>query len=143
MIFIGYVKPLALPSQNAKEILNETLTLLSTYALFLFSEFVPNPETRYTNGWGLIFVTLSIVLINIVILVVNTLLEMKSNTRKKYYKARYNKLVEKKKKDEERSQALISLSNEAQKNDIFRQNCWNDFAQSPSPRKNPSLRMDK
>ena len=31
--------------------INETLVLLNSYFLFLFSDFVVNPEDRYLMGW--------------------------------------------------------------------------------------------
>lgn len=70
VIFVGYVQPYALPHVNKIDLFNETLTLLSTYALFLFTDFVPNPEIRYLNGWGLIFFTLAIVVTNLSVLVI-------------------------------------------------------------------------
>ena len=39
------------------EFFNETTIMLCCYHLFLFTDFVPSPETRYTMGFSLIGVT--------------------------------------------------------------------------------------
>ena len=31
---------------------NDTICLLLSYFMFLFTDFVPNPDTKYTIGWG-------------------------------------------------------------------------------------------
>ena len=83
MIYIGYVRPYALPQANWTETANETLTLLSTYVLFLFTDFVPDPSVRYTTGWALIVITLSIVVLNITIMALNTIYDLKFSAKKK------------------------------------------------------------
>ena len=99
MIFVGYTKPYSLPSVNKIELLNETLTLLSTYALFLFTDFVPDAEVRYQNGWGLIFFTLIIVVSNLYVLILQSIRDITRKSKHKYQKYNYMKKMEQIKKD--------------------------------------------
>ena len=68
MAYQGHVKPYSTPGQNNLEFLNEILTLICTYGLIIFTEFVPEASARYTSGWVLIGLTLSILVINMIVL---------------------------------------------------------------------------
>ena len=83
MIYIGYVCPFSLPKNNWTETTNEYLTLISTYCLFLFTDFVPDPSVRYKTGWALIVITLSIVALNITIMATSTIYDLKFRAKKK------------------------------------------------------------
>lgn len=46
------------------ELFNESLTLVSSYHLMLFTDFVPSIEIRYTVGWSLVIIVLICFLFN-------------------------------------------------------------------------------
>ena len=73
MAFQGHVKPYSTPSQNNLEFLNEILTLICTYGLIIFTDFVPEASARYKSGWVLIGLTLSILAINMIVLLYTSL----------------------------------------------------------------------
>ena len=59
LIYTGYVKPFERRIHNKLEIANETLILLNSYFMIIFSDFVPDARNRYAMGWcnlGIIFV---------------------------------------------------------------------------------------
>ena len=58
LLFFLAVKPLNQPFLNNMEIFNECCLLVSSYFLFLFTDFVPDVKTRYQIGWA--FIGLSI-----------------------------------------------------------------------------------
>ena len=51
MIYVGYFRPFESNFSSNLELMNETLTLMCTYSLVMFSAFVPDPATRYECGW--------------------------------------------------------------------------------------------
>ena len=69
MIFAGYFRPYNLQKQNTLELVNETLTLLCTYSLIMFSALVPDAATRFLCGWQLIGLVILILLINLTVMV--------------------------------------------------------------------------
>ena len=68
MAFQGQVRPYITPLNNKIDLINETLTLVCTYGLIIFTDFVPNPEARYQCGWVLIGITCGILTLNIAVL---------------------------------------------------------------------------
>ena len=68
MAFQGQVKPYTTSSQNNLELINEILTLICTYGLIIFTDFVPEANARYNSGWVLIGLTLLILVINMIVL---------------------------------------------------------------------------
>ena len=68
MAFQGQVKPFQDPFQNKLELTNETLTLIATYGLFIFTSFVPDPVARYQVGWVIVGITCVILISNISVL---------------------------------------------------------------------------
>ena len=68
IIYSGYVNPFETRSANTIEFVNETLTLLCIYSLITFSAFVPDAAIRYQCGWFLVFVTLLMLVGNLVII---------------------------------------------------------------------------
>jgi hypothetical protein len=51
LTFFITVKPLDQPFLNGIEVFNEACLLLTSYFLFLFTDFVPDPKLRYQIGW--------------------------------------------------------------------------------------------
>ena len=52
MIYQGWFMPYTLPTFNRKELINEFLIQMCTYYLFVYTDFVPDAETRYKTGWA-------------------------------------------------------------------------------------------
>jgi len=53
LVYLLDAMPYKEPSQNLMEIINETFILTSTYFTFVFSDLVPDNDTRYKLGWAL------------------------------------------------------------------------------------------
>lgn len=51
MIFLVCVKPLDQEVFNNLEMLNEIFILISSYFMYLFTDFVPDAEMRLQIGW--------------------------------------------------------------------------------------------
>jgi hypothetical protein len=81
-IYITYVKPFEIPLLNYMEVFNEVCVLIATYHLFLFTDFVPDPELRYTIGWSIIGVTLINIIVNMLVMFWSTLKQMRLMCKK-------------------------------------------------------------
>ena len=68
MAYVGSFRPYQLNLSNIVELINEIFTTLCAYNLVLFSDFVPDPETRYMYGWPIIADTIFLILFNLVII---------------------------------------------------------------------------
>ena len=68
MAYTGFAKPFNLPIQNNLEIVNETLILLNSYFMLLYSDFVIDVKARYTMGWSNIGVIVALVCSNLVLM---------------------------------------------------------------------------
>jgi hypothetical protein len=64
LIFFIAVKPLNQPFLNRIEIFNELCLLITSYFLFLFTDFVPDIKTRYMLGWAFIGISLFNIAVN-------------------------------------------------------------------------------
>jgi hypothetical protein len=62
--FIISVKPLSEPYLNIMEIFNESTLLVSSYFMFLFTDFVEDPELRSKLGWAYIGVIGTMIFVN-------------------------------------------------------------------------------
>ena len=112
-MFVGYVKPFALPQVNTVELINETLTLLTTYSLFLFTDFVPDAQVRYTMGWAVIFLTLMLVVTNLYVILHKTVktVSLKGKIKyKKYVYERKSQEIEDERKAREKVKELVELT---------------------------------
>ena len=108
MAFIGYVRPFCKRNQNQLELLNETLTVICTYQLFTFTDFVPDAAARYAQGYVLILTTLLILTINVWVLVNETILEFYRFSKIKVARRKYFK--ELKRRQKERSTLVYSAT---------------------------------
>jgi hypothetical protein len=91
IILIGYSAPMALPINRRLEYFNEATILACIYHYYIFTSFVPNPETRYLVGWSLIgFATLN-VLVNLFFLLLATYETLKLNVKMCRQKCRIRK----------------------------------------------------
>jgi hypothetical protein len=79
------------------EIFNEFCLLLSTYFLFLFTDFVPSPTTRYTLGWAFIGLQIANIGVNWLCLLYKVLSGVRVAFLKAYYKWRAGRIQKAKK----------------------------------------------
>lgn len=91
MIYTGYVSPYTTSYKNKLEICNETILLLAVYCLILFTEFVPDPEIRYQNGWAMIFVTFTLIAVNMAVVIATSIQDMVKKGKRGYKKYNYDK----------------------------------------------------
>ena len=94
MAFAGQIRPLRFPGQNNIEVFNEAMCLVSTYMLIIFTDFVPDPWARYTCGWALILITLSILTVNCFVLFKETITNLKHAFKIKLLKRKYFNVLE-------------------------------------------------
>ena len=71
IIYQGWVQPFRGKSRNNLEISNETLILINTYFLIVYSDFVGSPEVRYQMGWVNVAFLTFMLLTNILMLVMD------------------------------------------------------------------------
>ena len=86
MFFIGN-RPMKYASFNNVEIMNETLVLISTYFMFVFSDWIKDVEIRYEVGFYLMYVISVLALINTIIIV----REMCRGIKKEKNRGKYEK----------------------------------------------------
>jgi len=72
IIMIGLSEPLKTKKLNRIELFNEVFTLLTVYHLMIFTDFVPKTETKFLMGWSVIGVTSFNMLINILVVLIDT-----------------------------------------------------------------------
>ena len=78
------VRPYEVYNMNYQEIVNEAFVLLAAYIMLLYSEFVPNFETRYYIGWLHIGLFACNVMVNLSIMVSESCGKIKFRCKKKY-----------------------------------------------------------
>jgi hypothetical protein len=59
------------------EVVNEVTILIATYHLFLFTDYVEDPNTQYNIGWSMIGVTALNILINMGVMVWSSFRQLK------------------------------------------------------------------
>ena len=65
MILLGLVEPLSSRHQNRVEIFNNFMILVMSYCLISFTDYAPDPEARYTMGYGLVVLTIFNIVVNV------------------------------------------------------------------------------
>ena len=68
MIYLMHVWPLMTSFANKMEVFNECTIIVLHYGLMCFTDFVPEPDTRYQLGWHYIIVFLSNLLVHLSVL---------------------------------------------------------------------------
>ena len=91
-LFFIIVKPLNQPFLNRMEIFNEISLLICSYFLFMFTDFIPDAQTRYLAGWGFIGMAVFNIAVNWLCLFYKVYLAASSFLRKKYYTWKFSKL---------------------------------------------------
>ena len=99
IMYQGMVRPYDLKMQNRLEMFNEVMIMLNCYFLFLFSEFLPDPEVRYQMGWVNIGMLSIMILVNTTIIIFNKCKSM-------YKFAKLNKIKRKNMKKAKLAKAL-------------------------------------
>ena len=108
-MFFIIVKPLNQPFLNNMEIFNEISLLTCSYFLFMFTDFIPDVQTRYLAGWGFIGVAVMNIAVNWLCLFYKVFVVVKQLVRKKYYTWKYNKLKAAKEQYVEKNAAVTSV----------------------------------
>ena len=86
IIYQGWVKPFKGKKRNKLEFTNETLILINTYFLFMYSDFVYSPDVRYQMGWvNLTFLGLML-LINVGMMILDVFGSFKEKMRQRRLK---------------------------------------------------------
>lgn len=75
--YIAQVQPFELPLLNTMEIVNEFTILVATYHLFLFTDYVEDPNMQYILGWSMIGLTVLNILINMGVMVWTSFRQLK------------------------------------------------------------------
>lgn len=78
------VMPFAEPAYNLQEYMNETIVLLAAYPLYSFTDFVYDMDRRIEMGWFLIGCILLCLVLNIILLIVETCRLVKEWIRRRY-----------------------------------------------------------
>ena len=78
------VRPFATKFQNYLEIFNETCVLATTYFILLFSDLIADIKIRYNLGWVMIGIVVFNILVNMVIMLIQTVKASKALIAKGY-----------------------------------------------------------
>jgi len=93
LIFFVHVTPLNQPLLNRMEIFNECCLLVSSYFLFLFTDFVPDVKTRYMIGWGFVGLQIFNIGVNWLCMIYKVFEALKLIIMKAYFKWKLNRLM--------------------------------------------------
>ena len=80
-MYLTYYKPLSGRIANHIEIASELITLLLTYHLFLFTDFVPEPEVRYMFGYPFTGFMAVFIIVQLIALLLTTLVNTRNFAR--------------------------------------------------------------
>jgi len=75
--YLILVKPFDTILVRFTEIANELAILVFSHTLFLFTDYVTDPETEFAIGWTVIVLILGVILLNIVVFVTALVLQLK------------------------------------------------------------------
>jgi len=75
MITIGLLRPFKLPFLNKMELMNEFTVLIINYHFLCFTAFVPDVPTRIIVGYSIISITGYVLVVNIGIVLVQTVVQ--------------------------------------------------------------------
>lgn len=70
LVYLAHAKPYQNRKTNIQEFFNEVLNLIFTYHLFLFTGFVPDPETKWGVGTSAITILIVYMAVNLTIVFV-------------------------------------------------------------------------
>ena len=94
------------------------MSLIATYGLIIFTDFVPNVEARFQCGWALIAITMTILVINMLTMISLTLKDTFRTIKLKKRKRKYLKVMERRKRDYEKYLYINRMVNERNKDPL-------------------------
>jgi hypothetical protein len=74
-----YTKPFTNRILNFLEYLNEITILILTYHLIVFTDFVDDPNLRYSIGWSALILTAINILTNMLVMITYSAISVKQN----------------------------------------------------------------
>ena len=86
LAFYFSVNPMWDPINNAIQIFNEIIVLMSTWLMFWFTLYVPDPATRYDFGWNFLYMIGINFILNVMILIYSILKKIYMACKKLYMK---------------------------------------------------------
>lgn len=92
IIYIILVKPFEKPKLNYLEIFNELCILAAAYHLVAFTNFLDSPEIQYQVGWSNIGITTFNIVVNMIVMIVETVGLLKVKGRALIHKWRKKKV---------------------------------------------------
>ena len=98
LIYQGWFRPYSLPEYNNREIGNEILIQLNSYFLFIYVDFMPDPEVRFRMGWVNIFFIFIMVLYNSLSILIDQCMACRRKCRMRSNKRAYLKKIKQMKK---------------------------------------------
>lgn len=81
LIYLGYSRPHSNNLFNWLDLFNEYFILCAGYYMMINTSFMPNLEVRYWFGWTAVYVFASLFVINLLVLLVSFVVEMKHRVR--------------------------------------------------------------
>ena len=76
---------------NRCEIFNEVSLLFIYYFMFLFTDFIPDVEFRYTLGFCFIYIVGAVFSVNLILVIYSMIWTISYDIRKKYAKNKWDK----------------------------------------------------
>ena len=70
IIYQGWIRPYKLPILNFKQLMNEVFTMFCSYYMIVYTDFVPDRDTRHIMGWFNIGTCFMMILANFLIIIV-------------------------------------------------------------------------
>ena len=96
--YVGTVQPFIDPTLNKLELANETVILVITYFMVVYSDFVPEIETRFLMGWFNLFLIMALMVVTVFIIVGNQGYLLYKDLKLRYLKYKLKKLIAKRMK---------------------------------------------
>ena len=81
VILLLYIKPYTTKGQNLMETINEVVAMLIMYHMFMFTDFVPDPTTRFQLGFSCIVFIAVHLLMNLSVIIVGSIKHTKNRCR--------------------------------------------------------------
>ena len=88
IIYLMHVWPLETTFATKMEVFNECTIIVLHYGLMCFTDYVPEPSTRYQIGWPYIALFLSNLLVHLSLLVLGSSKQVNNCCRRRYYNRR-------------------------------------------------------
>ena len=89
--YVAAVQPFADPVLNQLDLVNETVILLITYFMIIYSDFVPDIETRFLMGWCNLVLIMCLMAVTIFIISSNQIYLLYRDLKLKYIKYKLKK----------------------------------------------------